>query len=171
MLQHDLLPTQYFRWALDAIIKHLIYIMSKEQVSDLLVCLLLLHSACGKRWRAELSNSQSCHESFFLQCWKICNLCPQWNPACCHPPVSCFDTPTANILQFISLSDFWTDRSRLDVQTDHLFPLWHLCIDSSTHAAHWQTDLYMRDTRYPLNEYGWSCPSVHLPPSFTSTEC
>ena len=27
----------------------------------------------------------------------------------------------------------------------------------------WQTDLCMRDMRYPMNEYEWSRPSLHLP--------
>lgn len=47
--------------------------------------------------------------------------------------------------------------------------LWHIFIDSLTHGACWQTDLYMRDMRYPVNEYGWSRPSVHLPLGLTDT--
>ena len=31
-----------------------------------------------------------------------------------------------------------------------------------TRAACWQTDPHMRDGRYPVNEYGWSCPSATL---------
>lgn len=71
-------------------------------------------------------------------------------------------SPSVTILDWLFL--FWCSNSPFA-------SLWHLSIDSLTHAARWQTDLYMRDTRYPVNEYGWSRPSVHLPLGLTDTEC
>ena len=143
--------------------------------------LLLLPAAALSIYSADCTFE--CNKQRVVNCWdrrksvlswiflfnkakKICKAGTDWFPACCHAPVSHFDTSAANIPQFISFSDdFWTSYSCLDVQTV-LFLL-----PDTFSLTRWQTDLCTRDKRYCVNEYGWSRPSVHLPLGLADAEC
>lgn len=90
-------------------------------------------------------------------------------PAAIH--LSAILTPKLLISLIFSPSVTVLDSFLMSGYSNIPFFFLHLSIDSLTHAACWQTDLHMWDMRYPVNEYGWSRPSVHLPLAFTDTEC
>lgn len=66
---------------------------------------------------------------------------------------------------FISFSDYF--RRAPSVQ------MFKQCSFFSLTPFHWlaDTQCLLTDVRYAVNEYGWSCPSVHLPSGPTGSEC
>lgn len=90
---------------------------------------------------------------------KICRAVRDRFPACCHPPVSHFDTRAANIPQFISIfSDYFGPAALALLLFRHLF------IDSLTHA---DRQILTWETSQVSCEWIWMeasiCPSAIRP--------
>lgn len=100
---------------------------------------------------------------------KFCRAVRDWFPACCHPPVSHFDTQAANIPQFISIFSDYVGLAALA-----LLLFRHLFIDSLTHA---DRQILTWETSQVSCEWIWMessiCPSAirpHWKPNADSTQ-